>query len=202
MRRINPTSVLLLATVLLLGIAGCNRAAHPQPLQGSNTTAPTPAASGKAVDSAIRSGEKTANGEEIYRMEGGGIKFVLPKSWTALPDENRIALASEDNELRITIMVPENPDYDGVVNSLSEELGQYIQNAKPAGAASQTKLNGMPALTEHGIGDMDGTSVIWKIDVLEAKRPIIILSYTTLGEVDEAHNADYSKFIDSILPLS
>ena len=203
MKRIGKLGCLMLAGVALTANAACNRAAEKSDKNLSNSNAAKPVASAPVKKtSSFFTSEKTPSGEDIYRMTTGGIKFVLPKTWTALPDESQMALASEDNALRVTIVVPESEDYESVVNNLPEELGRLIQNAKPSGVATQDKLKGMQALTQHGIGDMDDTSVHWKIDVVKAKRPIIILTYTTMPEIDDEHNADYFKFMDSIAPLS
>lgn len=195
---------LILTVAALTGAAGCKRSAanNDNRIANANTGIPVekPAPPKKSNNTFITS-EKTPNGEDMYRLTEAGVKFTLPKNWSAVPDESQMALSSEDNALRIMIVVPTNSDYDGVINSLPEELAKIIQNAKPDGVASRTKLNGMEALTQHGVGDLDDATVSWKIDVVKAKRPVIILSYATT-EIDEAHNQEYGVFMDSILPLS
>lgn len=186
---------LILAGVFLTGAVGCKKAAPPAP---NKPAANTP---NKTAKDKFRTEEKTPNGDDIYKLDSGGIRFIVPKTWIATPDETEINLATEDNTLRMVIWVPSNTDYDGVVNSLSEELGRHIQNAKPGDVATRTTLNGMQALTQNGAGDMDDAQVKWKIDVVKAKRPIIILSYTTVGDLSEEHNAEYFTLMDSIRPV-
>jgi hypothetical protein len=200
MKIITKAGGLMLAGVFLTGAVGCKKAAQPaQNKPAANTAANTAVNIKKDT---FRTEEKTPNGDDIYKLESGGVRFIVPKTWTATPDASEISLATDDNSLRMVMWVPENTDYDGVVNSLPEELGRYIQNAKPADVAARTTLNGMPALTQSGEGDMDDAQVKWKIDVLKAKRPIIILSYTTVGDLSEQHNAEYFSLMDSIRPVS
>lgn len=204
MKIVTTIGCLALSGAVLLGAAACKKPApaSDQRAANANTAAPpNRPAPQKGSNAMFRMETKTPNGEDIYRMETGGIKFVLPKSWNAQPDDKQMVLASEDNALRIIIMVPDNTDYDGVVNGLSDELARFIPDARPDGVAARTKLNGMEALTQHGMGDMDDAKVSWKLDVIKAKRPIIILSYNSV-ELDDPHNADYATFMDSLLPLS
>ena len=201
MKIIRTIGCLALSGTVMLSFAACKRPAPDARTANANVTVPasTPVPK-KASNTMFRTETKTPTGEDIYRMETGGIKFVLPKTWTAQPDEQQMALATEDNALRIVIMVPENEDYDGVVNGISDELARIIPSARPNGVAMRTKLNGMEALTQNGFGELDDATVSWKLDVIKAKRPIIILSYSTV-EIDDARNAEYSKFMDSVLPL-
>lgn len=203
MKIITQAGCLIIAGVFLAGAVGCKKSAPVaanKPAANTNAKPVTkPGANG--ANGMFRTEEKTANGDDIYKLESGGIRFVVPKTWTATPDASQISLASADSAIQMIIWVPENTDYDGVANSLTDELAKFVQNAKPDDVASRTKLNGMDALTQKGMGEMDGP-VVWKIDVVKGKRPFIILSYSNRSDIDPAQTTEYTALMDSIHPLS
>lgn len=203
MKIITKAGCLIIAGVFLAGAVGCKKAAAPvanKPSANANVK-PAPKRVGNGANGTFLTEEKTANGDDIYKLESGGIRFVVPKTWTATPDASQITLASADSAIQMIIWVPDNTDYDGVANSLTDELAKFVQNAKPDNVAKRTKLNEMDALTQNGMGEMDGP-VVWKIDVVKGKRPFIILSYSNRSDIDPSQTTEYTAIMDSIHPFS
>ena len=59
------------------------------------------------------------------------------------------------------------------------ELSKTIKNIKTTDTSD--KHNGMPHYSEGGTGDVDGTTIEWSVDVLAAKRVVIILTFAAPG---------------------
>lgn len=61
----------------------------------------------------------------------------------------------------------------------------------------QDTHNGMAHFEEAGTGDVDGVTIEWSVDVLAAKKPLIILTFAA-PNFYEKHASEYLKLVDSI----
>ena len=59
----------------------------------------------------------------------------------------------------------------------------------------------MPHYGESGTGEVEGTTIAWSVDVLSAKKPVIILSFAA-PNLYEKNSAAYTKLINSIQKVS
>ena len=50
---------------------------------------------------------------------------------------------------------------------------------------------------ESGTGEVEGATIAWSVDVLSAKKPVLILTFAAPG-VAEKHGNDLVKLIESI----
>jgi predicted Zn-dependent protease len=167
---------------LLLGtaLAGALVAATPAVV---NTHAAAPAA--------VQSDGKT------FTHEGAGVTFDLPAGWTAEPDGDQLTVAPEDESVAIVFWVTEEDDFDSAAKALGAELAKQIKNLKLDGEPKADTHNGMSHAAVTGSGQVDGKDVIFSADILEAKKPLIVL---TLGSLEnlQKHSAEYSKLVKSI----
>lgn len=146
----------------------------------------------------VASGSGTISQDnEVFRHEAAGIKFTLPAGWKAKPDGEVITVSTADDTLQMVFWVPEEDTLDDAVKDLGNELGKTIKNIKTTGKEARDTHNGMPHYSASGTGEVEGTTIEWSVDVLAAKKVIIILSFAAPGAW-EKHSNSAAKFIDSI----
>jgi hypothetical protein len=153
-----------------------------------------PAASN--VNAASPAAAAQSEGKTITH-EGAGITFVLPAGWTAEPDGEQLTVAPADESFAIVFWVTEAEDFDAAAKALGAELAKQIQNLKLDGEPKADTHNGMEHASVTGSGQVEGKDVVFSADILEAKKPLIVL---TLGSLEnlQKHSADFSKLVKSI----
>lgn len=132
-----------------------------------------------------------------FSHKAAGVEFELPKGWKAKPDGEVITVSTADDSLQMVFWVPEEDTFDAVVKDLGKELGKTIKNVKVTDKGTADTHNGMPHFSEGGTGEVDGTTIEWSVDVLAAKKVVIILTFAAPG-VAEKHAEEAAKFISSI----
>lgn len=138
-----------------------------------------------------------AQGGETFTHSDAGIRFELPKGWKAEPDGSVITVSTADDSLQMVFWVPEEETFDAAVKDLDSELGKTVKNIKMTGKETKDTHNGMPHFGQSGTGEVEGTTIEWSVDVLGAKKPVIILTFAAPG-VWEKHAETAGKFIASI----
>jgi hypothetical protein len=132
-----------------------------------------------------------------YSHQEAGVKFELPKGWKAEPDGAVITVSTPDDSLQMVFWVPDEDSFEAAVKDLDNELGKTIKNIKMTGKETKDTHNGMPHYGQSGTGDVDGATIEWSVDVLGARKPVIILTFAAPG-VWEKHAENTAKFIASI----
>ena len=133
----------------------------------------------------------------VFSHAQAGVQFQVPKGWKATPDGELITVSSADESLQVIFWVPDENTFDAAVKELDKELSKTIKNMKTEGKPSQDVLNGMPHYGETGTGDVNGATIVWSVDVLGAKKPLIILTFAAPNLF--AKNADgFEKLLSSI----
>ena len=136
-------------------------------------------------------------GGETFTHSEAGVRFQLPKGWKAKPDGEVITASSADDALQVVFWVPDEANFDAAVKELDKELGKTIKNMKTVGKPSEDVLNDMPHYGETGTGDVEGTTIVWSVDVLGAKKPLIILTFAA-PQLFEKHASAYEQLLNSI----
>ena len=126
-----------------------------------------------------------------------GVQFELPKGWKAKPDGEVITVSTADDSLQMVFWVPEEDTFDAAVKALDKELGKMIKNIKTTDKGTTDTHNGMPHFSTGGTGDVDGTTIEWSVDILSAKKVVIVLTFAAPG-IAEKHAAEAAQFIASI----
>jgi len=134
---------------------------------------------------------------EIFTHQQAGVQFQLPKGWKAKPDGEVITVSSADDAFQVVFWVPDEDTFDAAVKELDKELGKTIKNLKTAGKPTQDTHNGMAHYGENGTGVVDGATIEWSVDVLGAKKPLIILTFAAPNLI-EKHANNYMKLVQSI----
>ena len=138
-----------------------------------------------------------AQGQGVFTHQDAGVRFQLPKGWKAKPDGEVITASSADDALQVVFWVPDEANFDAAVKELDKELGKTIKNMKIVGKPSEDVLNDMPHYGETGTGDVEGTTIVWSVDVLGAKKPLIILTFAA-PNLFETHASAYEALLNSI----
>ena len=134
---------------------------------------------------------------KTFTHEGAGVTFELPAGWTAEPDGDQLTVSPADESVAIVFWVTEEADFDAAAKALGTELAKQIKNLKMDGEPKSDTHNGMDHAAVTGSGQVDGKDIIFSADILEAKKPLIVL---TLGSMEnlQKHSAEYSKLVKSI----
>ena len=150
--------------------------------------------------SAMHSGNATVSPtqeDRVYSHKEAGVQFELPKGWKAKPDGEVITVSTADESLQMVFWVPDENTFDAAVKDLDKEISKTIKNVKITDKGSSDTHNGMPHFSTGGTGDVDGTTIEWSVDVLSAKKVVIILTFAAPG-VAEKHADEAVQFINSI----
>ena len=138
---------------------------------------------------------------ETFTHKEAGIQFQLPKGWKAKPDGEVITASSADDALQVVFWVPDEATFEAAVKELDKEISKTVKNMKTTEKPAQDTLNGMPHYGEVGTGEVNGATIVWSVDVLGAKKPLIILTFAAPNLFEK--NADaYEKLLSSIKKTS
>ena len=139
--------------------------------------------------------------QEVFTHRDAGVQFQLPKGWKAQPDGEVITAASADDALQVVLWVPDADTFDAAVKELDKELGKTIKNIKTEGKPTQDTHNGMSHYGETGTGDVEGATIVWSVDVLAAKKPLIVLTFAA-PNLFEKNASGYEQLINSIKKIN
>lgn len=132
-----------------------------------------------------------------FTHEESGITFDVPDGWKAEPNGEQLTVSSGDESVALVFWVPAESSFDAAVEALDEELAKTIQKMKADGEVKVDTHNGMRHAGQSGTGEIEGKSILWSVDMLQAKKPVIILTFAAPEQI-EKHAGDYSKLIKSI----
>ena len=153
--------------------------------------------SGASAKARLESKVVSGQGDEKFTHTEAGVQFVLPKGWKAKPDGEVITVSSADDGLQVVFWVPDEDSFDAAVKALDKELDKTIKNIKTTDKPTQDTHNGMAHFSQSGTGVVGGATIAWSVDVLGAKKPLIILTFAA-PDLIEKHAADYLKLVGSI----
>jgi len=179
---------LRLRNLLLVAAAAGALTAHAFTAAGKVEAAPLPVAATAAQEG------------KTFTHEGAGVTFELPAGWKAEPDGDQLTVSPAGGGISLVFWVTEEADFDAAAKALGEELAKQIQDLKFDGEPKGDKHNGMDHAAVSGTGKVGGKEIHFSADILEAKKPLIVL---TLGSAEnlEKHAADYVKLVKSIKPV-
>src|SRR6266851_3846071 len=126
-----------------------------------------------------------------------GVQFELPRGWKAKPDGEVITVSTADDSLQLVFWVPDEDTFDAAVKDLDKELSKTIKNIKTTDKGTSDKHNGMPHYSQGGTGDVNGATIEWSVDVLAARKVVLILTFAAPG-IAEKHADEAVQFISSI----
>ena len=132
-----------------------------------------------------------------FSHKEAGVEFELPKGWKAKPDGEVITVSTADDSLQMVFWVPAEDTFDAAVKDLDKELEQTIKNIKTTDKGTSDTHDGMAHFSTGGTGEVNGVTIEWSVDVLAAKKVVIILTFAAPG-IAEKHADEAVQFISSI----
>jgi hypothetical protein len=150
--------------------------------------------SGKSI---IKPTAPVTQESRVFTHKEAGVQFEVPKGWKAKPDGEVITVSTADDSLQMVFWVPDENTFDAAVKDLDTEIGKTIKNVKTTDKGTSDTHNGMPHFSQGGTGEVSGTTIEWSVDVLAAKKVVIILTFAAPG-IAEKHAEEAAKFISSI----
>ncbi len=153
------------------------------------------------ADSANSTLAATSGEGETFTHKEGGLQFEVPKGWKAEPDGDQLTVSSPDNSINMVFWVPEEDTFAAATEAVMTELGKVVKNAKVVEPGKEDTHNGMSHYSVTGTGDIEGHNIFWSVDLLAAKKPVIILSML-VPEKFEQYAADAKQLIKSIKKVS
>lgn len=134
---------------------------------------------------------------ETFTHQDAGVQFKLPAGWKAKPDGEVITVSSADDALQVVFWVPDENSFEAAVKELDKELSKTIKNMKPEGKPSEDVLNGMPHYGQTGTGEVNGATIVWSVDVLGARKPLMILTFAAPNLFEKNSDA-YERLLSSL----
>lgn len=161
-----------------------------------NLSSSSTAASLKLTFPAPQANSKSEDSSNIYVIKGGGIQFVIPEGWKVEQDKNGNVVASvAEGAVSVTFVVEEQ--FEGVVQGMKDGLKEKFADLKSDGKPKEGTHNGMSHISESGSATLEKHPVIWSIDVVKARKPVIVFTFG-ITSVIESHQEDYAKLVQSI----
>src|SRR5258707_7312094 len=138
-----------------------------------------------------------AQEDRHFSNKEAGVEFELPKGWKAKPDGEVITVSTADDSLQMVFWVPAEDTFDAAVKDLDKELEKTIKNIKTTDKGTSDTHNGMPHFSTGGTGEVSGVTIEWSVDVLAAKKVVIILTFAAPG-ITEKNTDESVQFISKI----
>jgi hypothetical protein len=133
----------------------------------------------------------------VFTHEKAGIRFEKPDGWSHEADGDTMTLYSPDHAISIVITVAKKSTVDDAIGEIDSELSSVMTNIRTNGKPQKTNVNGMDAMTVEGTGKITGTPVTWAVDLLDARRPVFVITFGRQSEWDK-HEDEYVKFAKSV----
>jgi predicted Zn-dependent protease len=137
---------------------------------------------------------------ETFTHAEGGVQFTVPDGWKAEPEGEQLTVSPPDGSLGIVFWVPEGDTFDAALDALGDELEKTIKDAKLDGEPKEDTHNGMEHASLTGTGVVEGEKVAFSVDLLMAKKPVIVLTFASPENL-EKHAGAYQSLVKSIKKL-
>lgn len=162
----------------------------------SATPAPTPSASASESPSDQAKGEGTT-----MTHQECGIEFTLPAGWKQEEGQQHLMVNPEDGTVVVFFITPGDEGVDAAGDAIEKIITEVVQEPEIEGEGEETNINGMEAFSFNGKGKSDGKDVIFSVDFIKAKKPLIVLA---LGEQDGVakHAKDVDAIASSLKPIA
>jgi hypothetical protein len=142
----------------------------------------------------------TAASAAIVELPEPEVQMDVPSWWQRVPAERGWLLATPDELLVVMVWTPQETDWQQVVGTIDRELGKVIKDLRVDTKPQAGNLNGLTAIGLSGRGKVQGTRIEWSVLLLEARRPLILLSFGERGKWRK-HEQAFTGFLESIRPL-
>ena len=165
----------------------------------TSRTLPTPPASSTPAGSTAETSSPSGAGETFTHPDAG-VQFTLPAGWTTKTEGEKIIATSEHEAVSVVLWVPRGDDFDKATDELMQQLANVIKNPQVTSPGKESTHNGMRAYTAGGTGQVSGQSILWEVDVLQAKKPFFVVTFAS-PDMFKMHQGDYQQLLASLRPV-
>ena len=146
-------------------------------------------------------GQTSSSGAgETFTHPDAGVQFTLPAGWKTQGEGEKIIATSEHEAISVVFWVPRGDDFDKATDELMQQLANVIKNPEITSPGKESTHNGMRAYTAAGRGEVNGQTVLWEVDVLQAKKPFFVVTFAS-PDMFRMHQADYQALLGSLRPV-
>lgn len=190
-------------------VAATTPATGTTPAMGTTPAATdgTPAAAGDLKEQADQAQEAPGGPDAAGQLEGNtvkfpeaGIQFNVPAGWVAENDGGNVSISSPDNQIVALFFFPPQDQAKATAEAMGEVVDEVLDNVKPDEEVREGEMAGMQWVTVTGTGDMKGTPVKWGVDMVQAKKPVVVF-YMGEATAWEANKAVLEAFDESFVPI-
>lgn len=137
---------------------------------------------------------------ETFTHPDAGVQFTLPAGWTSKAEGEKVIATSEHEAISVVLWVPRGDDFDQATDELMQQLDNVIKNPQITSPGKESTHNGMRAYTAAGKGEVNGQTVLWEVDVLQAKKPFFVVTFAS-PDMFKMHQGDYQQLLSSLRPV-
>lgn len=171
-------------------------AATPPPASATGNSAHT----GHSSPSSPSSPSSSSGAGEVFRHGGAGVQFTLPAGWKTKTEGETITATSQHEAISVVLWVPESDDFEQATEALREQLRQVVKNPQVTSPGKEITHNGMRAYTAAGTGEVNGQTVLWEVDIVQAKKPFFVVTFAS-PDMFRMHQSDYQQLLASLKPM-
>ena len=177
-----------IAAALFVGCSKSDTTTNSTSTNSSNTKASSsPASTPATTNSSAKTDSSTASssssGDNTFTHKEGGIQFTLPAGWKSKEQGDAMTVSTADDALQVVFWVPQGDDFD--------------KNPKVTTPGHETTHNGMKAYAAAGTGEVNGETIAWEVDLVQAKKPVFILSFAAPQQFS-SHESEYKQLLASV----
>lgn len=199
LKTLKPIFALALGLAFFVGCSKSDTNTNSSNTSNSNTktsssSTPATTTTPTATDGSASS---SSNEGEVFTHQEGGLQFTAPANWKSKKDEDALTVMTADDTLSVVFWVPKGDDFNQAVDDLSKQLDSVIKNSKLTSPGQETMHNGMKAYTASGTGEVEGEQIVWEVDILQAKKPVFVVSFAAPTQFTK-HENEYKQLLASI----
>jgi predicted Zn-dependent protease len=130
-----------------------------------------------------------------------GVEFTLPAGWKQEEGQQHLMVNPEDGTMVVFFITPGDEGVDAAGDAIEKIITEVVQEPEIEGEGAETNINGMEAFSFNGKGKSDGKDVIFSVDFIKAKKPLIVLA---LGEQEGVakHATEVDAIASSLKPIA
>jgi hypothetical protein len=156
-----------------------------------------PTAASITATTTIRPPAAPPRNDRILYHDEAGFQFELPLGWRSKEVGNDMLIETADGTIQVDIWVPESATFELALRNIDRDLSKVVKNARVLDRGTSDTHNGMRHFATSGTGTANGRRCEWSVDILEARKTVLILSYWAPGLADR-HASEGIQFINSI----
>ena len=135
----------------------------------------------------------------VYQIEEAGLQLVIPAGWgVEQRSAEQTAAVAPDGSLAVIFRVAPNPaGREPVVDEVLQQVQKSLQNVKVTERGKPGQTGGVPSVTHSGTGEMNGLPMVWRLDLIEGRRPVAVYSIADQGALNR-HRSSFEALFNSI----